>query len=202
MLAITALFVVGGFMALGFLQKTSQEHWALFVLFSSLGMIGSLALLMFVGVFWRRMRKWTWQRAMASWQRASLAGTLPKFVLEKNIVEAELRQLALQVFSWMGYRLASGLGEGAYLTLINPDGRIEVVGYKQPPEQAELHHIYSLELEMKRTKAVRGFCWAPAGFAREATKWVGNRPIVLADEVEIGRMVDCARAKGSRLLEP
>lgn len=201
LLAITALFVLGGFMALGFLQKTSQEYWALIVMVSSLGTIGCLALLMFVGIFWMRLRRWTWQRAMAGWDRSSRAGLPPKFVPDENLAEDELKELAIQVFSWMGYRRVRRTTDEVYLTLINPDGRLELVACKQQPEQIELHHAYSLELEMKRTKAMRGFYLAPAGFTGEVVDWATHRSIVLADKSEIGRLVDCARTKGSRLLE-
>ena len=200
-LAVTALFVLGGFMALGFLRNVSAENRAPLVMISSTGILVSLAGLMLLHVFWRRMRRWTWQRAMTSWHRSSLAGISPKFALPDSMLDGELRQLAVQVFSRIGYRIAARTDEGAYLTLINPDGKLELVACKQQPAPVELHHVYSLDLEMKRTKAVCGFFWAPVGFTSEAMDWVTHRPIVLADRLEIERFVDCAEAKGSRFLE-
>ena len=116
-------------------------------------------------------------------------------------METELRKLACQMFSRMGYRIANRPDDGVYLTLINPDGKLELVICKQQSEPIELHHIYSLELEMKRLKAVCGFFWAPEGFTNESVDWVKHRSIVLADRFEIGRFVDCAQVKGSSLLE-
>jgi Restriction endonuclease len=200
-LAIIALFVLGGFMALGFLQKLSEENRALLIIIISTAIIGSLACMMLATVFRRRLRKWTWQRAMASWKRNSRAAIYPKFLLPDTLVENELRQLAIQVFCRMGYRIASRPDEAPYLILINPDGRTELVACNQQLEPIELHHIYSLDLEMKRTKADYGFFWAPAGFSNEAVGWVKHRSITLADRLEIGRLVDCAQTKGSRLLD-
>ncbi|HUE99696.1 MAG TPA: restriction endonuclease [Anaerolineales bacterium] len=125
----------------------------------------------------------------------------PKFALADHLVESELRQLAIQIYSRLGYRIANREGEAGYLYLINPAERIELVACKQEPILIKLHHVYSLELEMKRMKAVRAFFWAPAGFTNDAIDWVVHRSIVLADQLEIGRLVDCAQAQGSRLLE-
>ena len=201
LLAITALFVLGGFMALGFLKNVSQENRALIILISSFGMIGCLAALMLVNVLWRRLRKWTWQRAMAGWHRRYQTGNTPKFVLPDQMPESELRQLAIRTYLRIGYRQSNSEEQEIYLHLLNPDGRIELVACKQQPDPIALHQVYPLELEMKRMKAVRGFFWAPEGFTGECIDWVVHRSIVLADGIEIGRLVDCAQAKGLRLLE-
>ena len=117
------------------------------------------------------------------------------------LLEDGLRHLAIQIYSQIGYRISKREAGDGYLQLINPDGRIELIACKQQLDLIELHHVYSLYLEMNFTKAVRGFFWAPAGFTSEALDWVVHRPIVLADKHEIGRLVDCAEAKGSRFLE-
>ena len=201
LLAVTALFVLGGFMALGFLKNISQENRALIIMVSSLGILGSLATLMLVTFFWMRLRRWTWQRAMAGWYRRYQVGGKPKFVLEDHLAEGELKQLAIQTYSRIGYRLVTRENADLYLRLINPEGKIELVACKQQPEPVEFHQVYPLELEMKRLKAVCGFFWAPAGFTDESIEWVAHRSIVLADRIEIGRLVDCAQAKGSRFLQ-
>ena len=201
LLAITALFVLGGFMALGFLENESQESRALIVIVSSLGTLGGLTALMLNNVLWIRLRSWTWKRAMAGWRRRYQAGSAPKFILPDHLTESELRQLATRTYSRIGYRLSARESAEVYVRLINPDGKIELVACKQQSEPMELHQVYPLELEMKRVKAVRGFVWAPAGFTDESMEWVVHRSIVLADRVEIGRLVDSAQTKGSRFLE-
>jgi hypothetical protein len=115
--------------------------------------------------------------------------------------ENELRVLAMRIYSRIGYRIPASKEAEGYLQLINPDGKIELIACKQQPDLIELHHVYSLHLEMQFTKAVRGFFWAPAGFTSETINWAVHRSIVLADGHEIGRLVDCAYAKGSRFLE-
>jgi len=201
LLAITALFVLGGLTALGSLKNVSEENRALLVIISSLGIMGCLIGLIFINAFWRWLRKQVWQTAMAAWDESSQARLAPKLAGTDSLVEGELRRLAVQTYSRMGYRIARREDGGGYLHLINPDGMIELVACDQQPHLIKLHHVYSLELEMKRTKAVRGFFWAPAGFTVEASDWAVHRPIVLADQFGIVRFIDCARAKGSRLLE-
>ena len=198
-LSLTALFVLGGFMALGFLENLSLENRALVIMVSSVGIIGCLAILMLISAFWRRLRKWTWQRALASWKRSSQAKNNPKYVIPDRLSDSELRQLVIQIYSRMGYRITTR--DEPYLRLINPDREIEVIACRQQSEPIALHFLCSLELEMKRIKAVRGFFWAPAGFTSDSIDWAVHRSIVLADRSEIGRLVDCARTKGSRLLE-
>ena len=203
LLSITALFVLGGFMALGFLKNVSQENRALLVIViivTSLGMVVGLAGLLFVSAFWRRLRQWTWKRAMTHWNRNSQAGR-PSFSLPRDLPDIELRKLAIQSFTRMGYRVPNRGSEGIYLPLINPNHEIELVVCKQGSEPVALHHLYTLELEMKRIKAVRAFFWAPIGFTDESIQWAAVRSIVLADGSEIGRWIDCAQTKGSRFLE-
>jgi hypothetical protein len=200
-IAIMALLVLGGLMALGFLRDISRESRALVVMAISLGIIGCFAGLISLSAFRRWLRKRTWQRAMVLWNEISQARNTPKFILMENLSEDELRQLAIHIYSRMGYRMLNRDGEDGCLQLINPYGKKELIACKQQPDPIKLHHVYSLELEMKRTKAVRGFFWAPAGFTNEAMDWVVRRSIVLADQNEIGRLVDCAHAKGSRFLE-
>lgn len=188
-------------MALGFLKIVSEENRALVLIGSSLGTLGCLAAMLLIGSLRRRLRRWTWRRVLASWSRTSQANSTPKFTLPEAVTEKELIQLAIQAYSRMGYALTDREETEAYLRLVNPDGQIELLGCKQQPDAIALHHIYSLELEMKRTKAVRGFFWAPAGFTREAIDWVLHRPIVLADRLGIERLMDCSQSKGSRLFE-
>lgn len=199
--AITALFMLGGLLALGFSKDNSGENRALLVLVSSLGVLTGMMALVFVSTFWKRLRRWTWQRSMVSWERASWAGHTPRFVLADGVQETELRRLVFHTYSRMGYLISAERNTDLYLKLINPDGRVELVVCQKQPEPVKLHHVYSLQLEMKRTKAVRAFYWSPCGFTSEAIQWAMTRQIILADPLEIGRLVDCASARGSGMLE-
>lgn len=200
LLAITVFFVMGGLIALGFRTNMSKESRALIIMVSSVGIIGCFMGLMLISAFWKRLRKRTWQKAMAAWKQSSQSKVTPEFDMTTHSSEEELRQLAIHTYSLMGYRIPNREIK-EYLQLINPDGKIELIVCKHQANAIELHHVYSLELEMKRVKAVRGFFWAPAGFTSEAIDWILHKSIVLVDRHEIGRLVDCALAKGSRFLE-
>jgi len=196
-----ALFLIGGLIALGFLQNISRENRALIVIAGSVGILGCFACLILMSAFRKRLRKRVWLRVMAAWNESSRARLTTNFVLTNGLAEEDLRRLAVQVYSRMGYRIARRQVEDKVLRLINPDNEFELVACKQQADLLELYHVYSLHLEMKRTKAVRGYFWAPAGFTSETTNWVVRKSIVLADQNEIGRLVDCSHAKGSRFLE-
>lgn len=157
LLAIIALLVLGGLLALGFLQDLSKENRALIVLASSVGIIGCFVGLMFLSAVRKRLRKRIWLRAMSAWNESSQARNAPNFNKANHLSEAGLRHLAVNIYSQMGYRIANSENEEVYLQLINPERRIELIACKQQPDLIELHHVNSLQLEMKRTKAVRGF---------------------------------------------
>ena len=90
-----------------------------------------------------------------------------------------------------------------FLQTLSKENRalIVIVTCKQLPNLVEIRSIHSLHLEMKKAEAVRGFYWSPGGFTDEAIHWARQKPIILADQNEIGRLVDCAHEKGSTLLE-
>jgi hypothetical protein len=187
--------------ALGFLQNLSKENRALIVIASSVVMLGCFACLILMSAFRKRLRKRVWLRAMAAWDESSRALLRPNYVMANRLGEDELRRLAIQVFSRMGYRIARSEEGAKLLRLINPNEKFEIFACQQGPDLLELHHVNSLYLEMKRTKAARGYLWAPAGFTSESIHWAVHRSIVLADQYEIGRLVDCSHANGSRFLE-
>lgn len=179
----------------------SKENRALIVISSSVVVIGCFAGLILISLFRKWLRKRIWLRTMSAWKESSRARHAPNYVMANHLSEDGLRHLAIQIYSRIGYRIINSKAEERYIQLIDPDGGIELVACKQQPDLLELHHVYSLQLEMNRTKAVRGCFWAPAGFTSEAIKWVEHKTITLADGHGIGRLVDCATAKGSRFLE-
>lgn len=189
LLAITSLFVLGGLIALGFLTNLSQENRALIIMVSSIGIIGGYMGLVLISAFWKRLRKRTWQKAMAAWKQSSQNEVTLEFDMTTHPSEKELKQLAIHIYSRMGYRIPDREVKD-YLPLLNPDGKVELLVCKHQASPIELHHVYSLELEMKRVKAVRGFFWATVGFTEEAFAWVAHRPILLIDRREIARLKD------------
>lgn len=201
LLAIAAVFLLVGIIALGFSQTLSSENRALIIIASSVGMLVCFAGLMSTNAFWKWLRKRIWRRAMSTWTESSHARNAPKFGLACQLSEGELRHLVIKIYSRMGYIIVNKDGGDDYIRLINPEGKIELVTCTQPPNPIEILNVYNLQIEMKKAKAVRGFFWSPGGFTSEVVHWARHKPIVLADKDEIGRLVDCAREKGSTLLE-
>jgi hypothetical protein len=107
----------------------------------------------------------------------------------------------MQIYSRMGYIIIDREGEDDYIRMVNPEGMIEIVACQQMAAPAEIRNIHRLQQEMNKAKAVRGYFWSQKGFTSEAAHWSRHRPIILADRDEIGRLVECAREKGSSLLE-
>jgi len=202
LLAIAAVFLLVGIIALGFLKTLSKENLALIVIVTSVGIIICFAGLMSTNALWKWLRKRTWHRAMLAWTENSQANTTPKYSLACQLSEGGLRHLAIQIYSRIGYTIVNRDRVEEYIRLVNPEGRLELVTYKQLPNPAEIPNLHSLHLEMKKVEAVRGFFLSPGGFTSEAIHWAKQKPIVLADQNEIGRLVDCADENGSSLLEP
>lgn len=201
LLTIMALFLLGGLIALGFLRNLTKENRALIVIATSLVILACFACLILLSTYRKWLRRRVWLRVMAAWKESSRTGVAPHFVRANLLSEDELRRLATQVYSRMGYRIVRREDTTKLLHLINPNDEYEIMACKQQPDVLELHQVYSFHLEMKRAKAVRGYFWAPGGFTSEAINWVAHRSIVLADWLEIGRLVDCDHAQGSRFLE-
>ncbi|MBN1668747.1 MAG: hypothetical protein JW862_16755 [Anaerolineales bacterium] len=195
LLVLMALSMFAGLFALVFLKPSSAETRALVVIASSLLMIGGFASLMLVVKLKKRLRKQKWLSAVLSWSENSRAGVAPRFILPGNLSEQGLQQLAIRVFFQIGYRNFNVEGNSSYIRMVNPQGELELLACKQQSEVLDLHYVYSMQLEIKRVKAKRGFFLAPAGFTDETSHWVANRSIVLADRDGIRRLVDCARIR-------
>lgn len=201
LLAAAAIFLLAGFIALGFLRTLTKENRALIVILASVGMMACFVGLMSTNAFRKGLRRRTWRRAMSAWIEISQAGNPPKFSLARQLSDDELRHLAVQVYSRMGFIVINKDGGDDYVRMINPEGSIELVACKQQPNPVEIKKIYNLHHEMRKEGAVRGFFWSLEGFTSEAIYWARQKPIVLADQDEIGRLVDCAHENGSNLLE-
>ena len=192
LLSAMALALLAGLIALGFWQHLAAEHRARIVLGLSGAVIGCFAALLIVDTWKRSSRERTWLHAMSAWQQSSNARRMPHPSVSAQIAQSDLRQLAIQTYSRLGYRIAAAQPGEIYIRLINPRGQTELLACLQQQELVELHYLNSLHLEMVRTKAPRGFFWASAGFTSEAWKWAQHRPIVLADPAEMGRFLEAA----------
>ena len=91
LLATIALFVLGGLIALGFLQDLSKENRALLVTTSSVGIIGCYVGLMFLSAVRKRLRKRIRLRAMSAWNESSQARNAPNFNKVNHLSEAGMK---------------------------------------------------------------------------------------------------------------
>lgn len=199
---ISALFLLGGILALGIFHNLPRETRGLLILLSSLGMFACLLGLVVLRNSRQRLRKRQWRRAIAVWQESNRLGKIPDYKLASHLSTEDLRRLAIQVYSLMGYSILQASDDGYQdanqnisIRLINPEGKKELVHCKQWREPVGLRQLHSLQKAMERESAIRGFIWAPGGFSQEAFTWVEDRPIILADNQEIGRLVEYTLGK-------
>ena len=191
-LSAMAIAAVTGFIALGIWQDLAAEHRARLVFAISVVLIGGVASLLVIGPLRMWVRERRWLRAMSAWQESSRGRRMPR-VAVADMPADDLRRLAIRTYTRLGYMVADHKDEDVYVRLINPRGQTELLAQWHGPEPAELPVVNSLQLEIKRTRALRGFLWAPSGFTAEARTWAARRPIVLADRDEIGRLLEAAQ---------
>ena len=108
--------------------------------------------------------------------------------------------MAIQLFAQIGYGILNKDEDEGYVRLLSPEGELELVVCKRQASPIEIQPIYEFHLDLKRAGAARGFFWATSGFTPEAPYWVRQKPILLADRYDIGRLIDCVQARRSRFL--
>jgi restriction system protein len=139
-----------------------------------------------------------WQQAMYNWGQSIPAEHAPAHESARYFSPQELERFAGQLFKQMGYKvkLVGKSGDhGVDVRLVNPNGQVELVQCKQWHKPVGEPEVRNLAGAMVHENAIRGFIFAPGGFSQAAQRWARNKHIVLADEVEIRRMVESAYAK-------
>lgn len=167
------------------------------VLFVSLTfiIIGSLGLLVVWSQYRKKRRALAWQKAMSVWQNNSRTKAISQRQSARFLTDSELEEFARQIYSKMGYKvkLTRQTGDhGIDVHLTNPKQEIELVQCKQWNKAVGEPAVRDLYGAMMHTGAVRGWLWAPNGFSRPARQWAKGKPIVLADDDEIERLVESA----------
>lgn len=157
--------------------------------------LGSLGLLLVWGQYRKQQRALAWQKAMSVWQNNSKAGTVSQGQSARFLTDSELEEFAKQIYGKMEYKvkLTRQTGDhGVDVHLTNPNQEVELVQCKQWRKPVGEPAVRDLYAAMMHTGAVRGWLWAPNGFSKPARQWVKGKPIVLADDEEIGRLVESA----------
>ncbi len=140
----------------------------------------------------RIQRRIAWQRAMSVWSQSTNDNTIPKNTIARQLSPLNLEKFSVQLFAKMGYQVVhTGKTHdgGVDVHLTNPAGQTELIQCKQwnhPVGEPEIRDLYGA---MMHERAVRGFVIAPGGFTKTAHAWANGKPIILADESEIGRLV-------------
>lgn len=162
--------------------------------------------LLVIAVIWRAIvrrnqRKEAWQRAMANWQQGAYQGNPDNVKSVLTLSPSGLEKFSAELFSKMGYRVKhtgqSG-DHGVDVHLINPANESELVQCKQWNKPVGEPEVRDLAGAMSHEGAVRGFIMAPGGFTETARRWAQGKPIVLADQREIDRLVVSAYGQGTK----
>jgi hypothetical protein len=194
-LAWIAAALVTAALALAWSGVVRNELRAQLILGSSLVILLGLALTYYLEVQKKKIRLQTWRLILEDWQRRIREKRAPEYQMAGQLSGGALKNLAGQVFQRLGYRcLATDYPEdpNEALLLINPAGELEVVRCWQSSEPAGLEQISQLNVLLNRVGAVRGYLWSPSGFSSAVVYHARGKPILLADELDIGRLVDCA----------
>lgn len=150
----------------------------------------------------RRRQEKEWRTAAATVaerereQRRALAERIRESRRIRECSPLELEEFVAQLFSDRGYetRLTPVTGDhGIDIYMRNPKGEIELVQCKQLNRPVTEEEARDFAGAVWKERAVRGYFFAPGGFAYTVRQWVGNGRIELMDEVEILHMMDEAR---------
>lgn len=197
-LLIRLIFVAGLLGASVFFILWSQlapqgRYWLSLMTAATLA-AASAAFLLLAIYLWRQRTR-AWQRAMDD-RNAPHAGTLaPVSRSVRALTPAQLEQFTARLFRKLNYRVlhTGQTGDhGVDVRLVNPAGQVELVQCKQWNKPVGEPEVRDLAGAMLHEKAVRGIIVAPGGFSDAARRWAQGKSIVLADEREIGRMVQRA----------
>jgi restriction system protein len=189
-LSIFAYFVIANWW-----KKIPQESRVVFLVLTTLIVIGSIGAIISFSIYKKRERASAWRRAMAGWQNREQGEFITQKLSAIYMSDIELEKFAAQVYKKMGYKvqLTGDTGDhGVDVMLVNPKNQKEIVQCKQwnkPIGEPVIRDLYGA---MMHENAVRGWVWAPRGFSQPAQNWAKGKSIVLVDDKEISRLIEIA----------
>jgi restriction system protein len=197
--ATTTDYVVVALAFLVFIGSVIFPYWQRLPVVLQVAALVSLSLLIIAGIWFailrRKKRRVAWERAMMNWHQGKAEGQLVTLISVRTLSPAELERFSVQLFKTMGYRVRhtgrSG-DHGVDVHLTNPNNQSELVQCKQWSKPVGEPEVRDLAGAMTHEKAERGFILAPGGFTQSAKAWSRGKNIILADEQEIGRLVESA----------
>lgn len=192
-LVVLAFLAYGSVMA--WWNSLSPDYRMIFVGLITVFFGSTLTLIVLLIRHYRKQQTLARKRAMTIWNQPVKQGQTFETHSARRFLEDELEEFASQVYKKMGYR-AKHTGQtgdhGVDVLLMNPNKEIEIVQCKQWRKPVGEREVRDLMGAMTHYNAVRGWLWAPGGFSSPARIWAKNKPIVLADDEEIGRLVQSA----------
>ena len=191
--AIAAILLLGYGTLANFWKSLSPADKTLFAVLAISALIVGVAFIVVLLRYRNQRRRIAWERAMRTWNESSKGGNKPLFQTAKDLSPDGLEKFAAQTFRKMGYSVVhtgqSG-DHGVDVHLTNPNNQIELVQCKQWNKPVGEPEVRDLMGAMMHENAVRGYIWAPGGFSDSARRWAKGKPIVLADNDEIGRIIE------------
>ena len=193
--AIFLLALLGYAPVIGWWRSLSEMTRFLLVMLLTILIFSLLGLIILWQEYRKRQRALAWQKAMFNWQNNSNGKSAPQQQSARYLSDRELEEFAKQVYAKMGYQVkhTGKTGDhGVDVRLVNPKQEVELVQCKQWRKRVGEPTVRDLYGAMMHEGAVRGWIWAPSGFSKPAQKWAKGKPIVLADDEEIGHLVESA----------
>jgi len=186
-------FGAGALVLAGARRLVGQPRASVLVLCCLL-LLGSFAAISLTSHYRQNLKRRRWQQIIDLWKENIRAGKGPQFDLSRQLSAGALKQLAVQVYTRMGYQIVAVSNEDApqvCIKLLNPEGKVEFVHCFQTAEPLRLPQVRPVKLALACENAVRAYIWAPGGFAADAMYWLRDKPIEFVDSEKIGHLIDC-----------
>lgn len=193
-LGIALLSFGAGALVLSGARRLVGQPRASVLLFCCLLLLSSFAAISFTSQYRKNLKRRRWQDLIDLWKENIRAGKTPQFDLSRQLSAGALKQLAVQVYTRMGYQVVAVSDEDApevCIKLLNPAGQLEFVHCFQASEPLRLPQVRPVKLALACEHAVRAYVWAPGGFAADVIYWMRDKPIEFVDSEKIGHLIDC-----------
>lgn len=197
-------FIIRGSVILAFIAYAPLVAWwnnisptvrILLVILTVVVIVSGIGALWALNQHRKQQRALAWKRAMVSWNQSTQAGMVYSHQSARYLSDIELEKFAAQIYTQMGYavkRTGRTGDHGVDVLLVGPQKQIELVQCKQWNKSVGEPQVRDLYGAMTHMKATRGWLWAPKGFSQPAKRWAKDKPIVLVDDEEIGRLIESA----------
>jgi hypothetical protein len=195
---VVVVLLVWGALVYYFYGLSAEIQTYLLVTVSIL-IVAGITLIIYLLIRRRWQRQQAWLRATAYWRQGPQDGQRAvRYDSARALSPAHLEKFTADLFKQMGYKVVhtGKTGDhGVDVHLVNPLGQVELVQCKQWQHPVGEPEVRDLAGAMVHEGASKGFIIAPGGFSESARRWAKGQAIILADEGEIGRLVEIAYSR-------